>query len=491
MIDANENPPSAADRRAVWIAAWLLAAAAIFYLVRGMPWPNNDDLAFIGVGIDLARTGRVYNHTMNPWLAGFGTNKFYIQMPFSAYLLAGWIRLCGVSTASFQTYAWLVYGLGSYGLVRTLGRFGLPLAARLLAVILYLTLVIKTGFRPEPEAFALLFLGLSLVDARMSFSRRFTVLVLFGLSVLTYPLTVALAAPFSVAILWLRRIPGTTANAWWRQTVREWIVPAVLAAAVVLLALLVMVHGEWTLFWSVFDRHRRSRVLEGGSLLSFWRLITWHGQAALMLPSVLLLVAAAGYALVRREEVEPDRRALIGVSVIAGLGCIFLYSVRAPEWIQLLAFCCGFALATQDRVRRHRWRLVSLLGVLYLWCQLMWLVQATLQREPDVATLGAIREEALRSGKELVIDSSAARYVFDYQLPERTLNVEYIRPFGDYLHMTMDDKKPGDYWVVSRFMLQFRISDLPAVYRQGAHITLGHHPFSSLLVQPDEMVIIP
>lgn len=114
--------------RPLTLAALLRAGVAALYAARGMPWVNVDDLAFAGAGMDLAATGRLTNHLMRPWLAAFGTDQFFIQLPGAPYALAAWIKVAGVGTASFLVFQWLWYVLGVGALLRVT-RFGFGLTA--------------------------------------------------------------------------------------------------------------------------------------------------------------------------------------------------------------------------------------------------------------------------------------------------------------------------------------------------------------------------
>jgi hypothetical protein len=489
---APDEPSSAEDRRAAWAGAFLLALVAAFYLLRGMPWVHTDDLVFIGAGIDLERTGQLVNYTMAGWMAGFGTDKFYIQLPFSTYSLAFWIRLFGASATSFIVFEWVWYVAGGFGLARVLGCFGLPLGTRLLLAIMYLTLLIQTGFRPEAQAFGLLFLGLGLLDAAAPFWQKFAALLMLGFSLLTYPMTLALAVPFTVALLWRQCALGQmTLREWRRETARVWLLPGVLAVVAVVMSFLAMIDFELVEFWSIFDAHRRSRVLPEGTVTGYFRLITEYREALLMLPPFLLLAASVLFVTWRWRQVEPELRALAIVCAIGAAGCISLYSVRAPGWVALLAFCAACSLAAGRGFRRYRWPIMLALSGLYVWSQAFWIVNASLRRFPDAAVWRAAREAALRTGKEVVVDSSTARYVFDYQLPERTRFLVFSKPWAGTEAVLFADKTDAVCWVVTAPTLDFFCADLPEAYQNYPRVMIGPHAFKSLALRPDEPLVLP
>ncbi len=466
--------------------AVIFAMPSIVLLFGGVRlgwWPG---CAWIGAGIDLARTGQLTNHAMDGWLAGFGTDKFYVQPPFGAYTLALWVLLFGVSNAGFLVFAWLWYGVGGWGLWRVLRRFGLPAGMRLLLLLIYLNLLIGSGLRPEPEMFGLMFLGLSLLDAAAPFWQRTAAFVLLGLAGLTYPLAVAVAVPFGIALWRLQVAEGTTASAAWRV----WLPPILLAGAIVLGAFLAMIHGELRTFWTVLNAHRLLRAEPGGVLPNYLGFLTRYQEMFFSLPTNLLLLVAAGYVAVRWRHTEPRVRLWVAASVAAAVVSVALYVVRALDVIVLVAFAAACTVVSQWRFRPHRWKIVLCLGSFYLWTQALWLVSATMRRFPDPARLRSVREEALRSGKPLVVDSSTARYVFHYDLPAGTLHGEYVAPWDSTEQATVRENRARNYWVVTLGTMEMQQYALPLDHH-NQYVTVGHHEFHSAPLCPDEPLVNP
>ncbi len=483
-MDADATPFLPADRRAAWVMAFVAALVAGFYLLRGMPWSHPDEFAWIGAGIELARTGQLTNHALDGWLAGFGTDRFYIQPPFAAYTLAGWTLAFGHSAAGYLVFTWLWSLAGAWGLGRVLARFGLPLGMRLLMMVIYLNILITKGFRPEAETFGLVFLGLGWLENGAPLWRKTLALLLLGFSVLTYPIALAIAVPFSLALLWLEPPAG------WRQLVRLWWLPTLLAFGIVLISFLVMVHFEPGKFLSVLDAHRRLRVDPGNTLVNYLHHILRYREALFALPPHLLLAGAAGYVALRWRQTEPRVRLWVAAAVGTAVSSIYLYLVRAPECIALVAFAAACMIASEPRFRPHRWKIVLCLGIFYAWTIVLWVVAATLTQFPEPARLRQVREEALRSGKGLVVDSSTARSVFDYDLPAGTRHAEYLAPWDSQLRDRMIDSLARDYWVVTADQLAAHDFPLPPG-SEIRYVTIAHHPFKSAMLCPDEPVVIP
>ena len=70
--------------------------------LRGYPAPFFDDAYFIGAAINLTQHG-VFSNPLCESLATIGcANQFFAYMPLHSYVLAGWIKLFGLSTISFH-----------------------------------------------------------------------------------------------------------------------------------------------------------------------------------------------------------------------------------------------------------------------------------------------------------------------------------------------------------------------------------------------------
>ena len=145
-----------------------------------------------GAAAHLAHTGELVNPFLRRWAAGFGTDKYFLQMPLHPYLLAAWLRLFGVSVPAVLGFSWTCYGVGAVGLGAWLRRFGWHVADVLWLLPIYLTLMLWLCQRPDVAAFALLFAGLGVLDLRPAgaFWRVWLGFVLLGASALCYPMTV-------------------------------------------------------------------------------------------------------------------------------------------------------------------------------------------------------------------------------------------------------------------------------------------------------------
>lgn len=149
----------------VIVATWVAAFAA------GFPLAHVDDFYFVGPAMNLAKGGVC----ANPWCPGIGlidpdyTKEFFVYVPLHAHVLAAWIALVGVSTASFTLFQCLAGGLATWGLERLM-RPALSGAGWCLVLSLCVVLYLATcGLRPDALGLALLCWGAGILRPSISF----------------------------------------------------------------------------------------------------------------------------------------------------------------------------------------------------------------------------------------------------------------------------------------------------------------------------------
>ena len=475
------------DRAAAVVAALGLALLAAVLAARGAPWPNTDDPAFAGVGIELARSGQLWN----PFLAGFLTDlhmsRCYLQPPLHSYTMAGWIRLFGVGTESFRAFAWIWYGVGIIGLVRLVRDYGLSTAAGLVLAGCYLLAVAGTGLRPEAEASALLFLGLSLLDYTTRFPQKLAALVLLGLAALAYPLALAIAVPFALARWELDRPAMTSRLSWLGSGLRLWGPALALALPMVALAFLLMIRYDLEGFLAGYRAHlayRRGYIaLDGGTLHYFKGAMLDGGEKVLTLPVVAALAVAAGWIAWRRRSVPAGVRLLVLACVAASATCVALYVVTATIWVVLLAF--GALAAVAGALPRRGARRVALAAVALLagWHHFPGFIDLAERQPPDPAALQAAARAAEDTRKPLMVDASTWRYVFDYRVPEGTADASFSAPLAAL--------PSARTWIIApaRSGEKCRVA-LPSDFERVPRETLGGHAFQTQPLCPDQPAVI-
>ena len=357
-------------------------------------------------------------------------------------------------------------------------------------VTIYLTTLIKLGFRPEPEAFGLLFVGLSLLGTTASFGQKCLSLIVIGCSILVYPIVLGLAIPFSVGVLWTQRPPETSARNWLLAIFRDWWLAGLIAVSIVMVAFLMMIHFDWESFLEVFAAHRRLRSPELKSIRhEYWRQLTYGYESLLTLPVNALLLVVVAVTTICWRQIESRARTLIYACAASAVFCILLYVNTAMRWVELSAFCAGITLAGASYFRRWRWLAFAMLTGVYILSQSPWILNVCFRRFLSSATLREVRESALHTGKILVVDASTARYVFDFRLPPGTKCENYNQPWGTFSMKSISSD--DTLWIVSLPFFTWEHSNVPEEYNNFPRVYIGSRRFRTIPLEPDTPTMLP
>ncbi len=409
------------------VPATILLAFVVFCLWKRLPTPDVDDLFFLGAPLHMVKTGELANPLLSRWAAGFGTDKYYLQMPLHPHLVAGWLLVFGVSAPAVLGFVWTCYGVGALGLWHWLRRFGWTPAQVLWLLPIYLTLMLWLCQRPDMTAFALLFAGLGVLDPRRAgaFWRGTAGFALLGASVLCYPTAaiwaVALVLAEALHAAGEERVPLAA-------ILRRWL-PALGVAVVIVSALFVgLVRGDVREFLRVFQAHRALR--SASFLTNLTRGNGTGNKAWLALPIFVLYPALALWAAWPRRLPGRVRALVLGTFAAAVAGVVVYNAFNARVGFLLGFFISGLAVA--GAWSAGRWRAGALLTLYGLLGTVgaVWFAQAVLGRAPGPRDLAAARArwDAEAPGRTLFVDAAAARYLFDYRLPPGALDLFYGVP---------------------------------------------------------------
>jgi len=454
----------------------------------GLPAPSGiDDLSYIDASFSLAATGRLEAPAMERYLSMWHTLGYCIQPPFYNYLLAAWLALFGISAASVLAFYALCYFLGSWAWWELLDFFGVGITARVLALIAFVPYILAACLRPEPVGLALLFAGLLILGSgrRGSLFLGFLTLGLAsGVAVNLLPAAVTL----SLAVLAVRYRGRIASNGPGELT--EIAVPLILAIVVFLLLFSVLIRFHFHDFLVQFRDAVQARrgppfylaPREFFSyLLQYWRpVLVLPGFAGLMAVG-LLSCGKAGRALPERVRYliwSCAGMAVIGVFYRPGnLGGFTLFG-----WVAIFAFITAGPW-------RSGLKAAGLAGTLGFWLISQSLMLASLAETRSLAPVerARLQTELAEHPGRLVIDDFSARYLFDYRLPPGTLDVGYLRILPNYLP-TAADKRPGETWVCSTYILNLYAPGLLA--STPPQLRLFGHTFN-LPRDPARIEIVP
>ena len=247
---ANPIPLSLAGTLVFFIFLWTL----------DFPKPMNDDMFYCGAGLNLAQGGDL----ANPLLARqeFPGHSFFIYPPVHSFVLAGWLKIFGISAASMTGFQLLLYAACAAATIIFLRRHGAPVWLEWVVPLGVGAAFLGFGLRPESLAAALTMTGFVLLECRGKAAwARFAGFFLLSLGMAAAPRT----APFGAALLLLAgynhlwRGPGEAGG----KNYLRWLLGATGALAA-FLAFLAMIHFQVVEFWRTFHFYAQ---LVGGSKL--------------------------------------------------------------------------------------------------------------------------------------------------------------------------------------------------------------------------------
>jgi len=409
------------------------------------PKPMVDDLFYTGAALNLAGGGDF----SNPMLVRqeFPSHFFFVYPPVHAHVLAGWLKVFGVSAASMTGFQMTIYFTIAAATIAVLRKHRVPAWMEWLVPLGVNAGFFNDGLRTEPLAAALIMAGFALVEcAGWRGAAVVPGFLLLALGGLTAPRAMVFAAAFGV--LMIRRL--------WREPAparRPWVLLALAVSAVAVAGMLFlwMIGFRLEEFLHTFHFHAAGAFKRFGP--GKWKLferfldIQTSGQMLLMAMSVFFLVAA-----VFRRPL--DESAWVGLALAGGIlvsGLIGgLYFGSAWYVILMLLF-----------VAASLWRKVSRPAAIVL-CPV--LVLAFLAANSSVfaevasslhgdiqADLGpqgdAARAMTPTAGHPLLVDTVVARYVYDYRLPQGCVDFGFGAPFPKF-DTPQTDLRAGDIYLV-------------------------------------------
>ncbi|HYP15903.1 MAG TPA: hypothetical protein VEQ65_01720 [Opitutus sp.] len=409
-----------------------------------------DDLFFTGSSIELVNNGRF----INPWLAGwteaFASERFYYFPPALPYLLAGWIFIFGVSTASITAFHMGVHSVLQMATLRLARRAGAGLLTSLAAAAIAGLLTAGYGLRPDTLALALV--ALAQFPAFRKDGVSWLVSAVFSAAaVITHPLALALVLP-----LFVLQMEAAARHGAPRLQFLAWTSAGVM---VVFGGFLVAISGEIVEFIRTMNTHR-GFVVAGGWLDrpgQFWQTLGLGWEPWFCGAMYALALVTAVVTCVRDDRLRTVwwRRLWTAWAIALLLGA-FLYPGRMVRY----GAYTGIALAVVAWSRRPAARPVACaaLGLAVLHNAALFLEPFFSDRsrpDPDV-----VREIVLKNRhKTLCVDEVAARYVFDFKLPPNSRDwlLRQAPPKGAFGRAA--DKPADELWIANEWKFERYVPD--------------------------------
>jgi hypothetical protein len=412
-----------------------------------LPDPHIDDLFFIGAAINLTESGELKNPLEPSWSSAMKDGLYHFHPPYYSYILAGWIKIFGISTASlvaYQNFWYLILVLSLIGLCR---RLNIPITAAIVSGVFATWILLQRGLRNDATAMAQLSVGLYFItfDRVVAYFCGFFVL---GTASLTYPIAAAYAMPMALALL----IRNAVIQPWrdWRYWVPRF--TALVVAVAAHYALITnIIQSPLQSFVDNFLRHaswRRLPFLQGGAY-SFYLQITGGYGWFLHVPTLLLAITATIVTFAGSQRTTDRLRSQIG-ALAAGIILNILLYTNAYEHVLLFSLVLAILAAFQWPEVRVRRIFIGVVLLTAVSSQYLNILRATL---PDSRT--AIAYEIVRADLDatndgvLAIDAYAARYLYDYVLPDNAIDYWFQLTPPDGPPLTPLDKSPEITWVAS------------------------------------------
>ncbi|HBE18131.1 MAG TPA: hypothetical protein DDW51_11065 [Cyanobacteria bacterium UBA11367] len=460
----------------------------------GYPLPNIDDLFFTGAAINLAKGQDFTNPYLEVWNSALSSGKFYFQPPFYSYTLAGWIKLTGISTTNLRLFQYLCYNVFSLSAALLLRFYKFPKYTVFCTTFLFAAWHCNpnpycgSGFRQDALGMAFLALGLWLLSGR-NWWRYFLGFSFVESAAFTSPISVAYAFPFTVAILAIEFVNFQKAKNNNRQYFIN-IMLAFLAATLIIFTLfLLCINFDLQGFLSDFVLHaswRRTPTLK--AIPVFIKLISQYYGMVLYVPSYILFLFLVAVTFVKGKQIRLDLKILLTALFAGMLLNILLY---ASAIFFIFFFCwLGIACIIPMIFNNKKPIIYAYLGTIVLFFSSQTLNILCLQKEYDPENkYREIKEVVLaKPSRKYAIDSIAARFVFDYNLPKNTINWNYLKPAPDANPNSSKDKKHDVTWIVSKSNLGHYVPEMQPDYPK---IEFLGRKFNSLPKKPFDVIMIP
>lgn len=426
--------------------AIFLLVITLVLLLKGYPLPHRDDLLFIGSPINYCQTGHFDNPFCSGFTAQFHTIKHFAYMPLQAFLLAGWMKILGVSTASLLSFQWLFYFIGMASLYfLSVQKFLLKRNAALLVCTAYLVIIVQMGLRPDACGFGFVLVGLCLLDAKNTWG-KFIGFTLCGFGFIASPLAFGLFLPIALFLF----IQDKSSK------FLSYFIASLAGATISISLLGIIINFEFVEFYRVFNEHVKIKGDELSSLFFFFQLITDKYELVLKFPLYLFSVLIGAFVVFKNRGLEQK----ITITLI---GCILfsalLYTEKTAYFSGLIM--CWIILAVgfttfPNRFSQHIYLTICIL--LFGISQSAFFIPLILQKSGIVLSKISV-EMKTKKYKTIVADTEATRYIYDYKLPPNFLALNYYE--AGFYPTSFADCKIDEIWLYSPGFAYFYGEDIP------------------------------
>ncbi|MBD2579789.1 hypothetical protein [Oscillatoria sp. FACHB-1406] len=466
----------------------LILPINIFWLILfflGYPLPHIDDLAFTGAAVNLARNGDYFNPLLAVWNERL-LERFYIQPPFSQYTLAAWLWLFGVSTRSFLLFQCLCYNIFSIFTALIFRKYGFSKIATAFTIVCFAFWMLNVGLRCEALGMAFLAVGVWSLTKDTPL-RYFWGFFFLGASILTTPISLAYAVPFGLAIAKVNWDSAASINrSYLQQRIGAWLAAFSLNS----LLFLVCIKFQLSLFIQDMAWHSSFRRAPFQQAFAEILFLMQHGYGELIYSSLFLChFCLCLVVLVRRKKFS---KKLVAIVILMNLGIalnFFIYFRAITGAISFFSWVCITLILDEITYKHSPFRLLvtSLVTIVFFLNQSLTIVTlAGIHQEPQSSYQEISNYVRSHPNQNYAIDSIAARFVFDYHLPPRSIDWSFSNRAPLFWPTSLSQKPPNRTWIISSFSTTFmpETPDIPKIKLLGRTFnTLSSHPYHVMIIE--------
>jgi hypothetical protein len=425
-------------KKRVTILICLLFSTVIVQLIMlGYPLPHIDDLIFIGTAFNYAQTGNLENPYCVGFLSQFGTIKHYYYMPGQAFLLGTYLKSIGISALKVLIFQWffILIGIGSTYLVSN-NILKLKTNTSIISAFIFFVIFIQTGLRPDALGFSLVLLGLFLFNNKNLFL-KFIGIFLAGYGCFSAPLASGIFIPFFIYLLILQKKYQRI----WHLTL------AILALILILVLFGFIIEFKFQEFVSVFLLHKDFLGSERASFIHFIWLITENYQKVIKFPLYLLSFVLLILSLISKHNLHIIKNNILLVCCI-GLSAV-LYTEKTALHIGVF-LCWWIIISYTETLKNSKLKVcyICMITTFFFINQSSLIISSIFQTNfSDYYRKEALKKPNSINCENIIFDSEAARYIYDYNLPKKSLSLNFFSK--TFSPKSTSQYKKGTVWLLS------------------------------------------
>lgn len=431
-----------------WLA--VIFPIIIFWLILyslGYPPPYPDDLFFTGAAINLAKGGDFVNPLLAQW-SEQTAERFFVQPPFHSYVLAAWLSLAGINTQSLLFFQCLCYITFSIFTALILRRYRIPSGGIYAVILCFAAWMFNVGFRQDTLGMVFLAIGLWFLtrDRPLSYFWGFCFL---GSYLLTTPLAIVYAPVLGLSILWANG-QGYNGN------LKKYLLPRfgvlLLAIATTFFLFLWAVNFQPGQFFADLSWHaslRRSSIFQAISG-ALWTLQVGYGEiiygSVLCLFMVLLILLFWQW----RSNTKLLKSMVLSLSLCLIFN-ILAYSNSVTGIFLFFLWLTIIIILAKIQIKPILKKvLIGITFFIFLINNSLIFVTLAGSHTTPTSQYQEARDLVNENPQQqYLIDEVTARFVFDYQLPENSIDWNFSNKAPEFWRVSFPNKSNDSIWIIS------------------------------------------